>query len=754
MQWFATTPFNVLILLFCTSLVTVTLRRIPFRVLNYGVWMIHTGIIILCIGSVIYFGQKVEGDSAVYRRMAKITVPGLSEPVEMVCRPGSEMQFEAGGHRYSVSLPFQGGVTADFPLMTPGYEGKKAYAYTFNIASSKRGEDGQFSQFQRMVLVGYPELTNDILSTGQRAKAATGEALVDPELKIELVLAPSTHFYVRDSSALYIRPSAGGDDEEAWREFPIEGLPRYSEHVADLDEMVEWADEGGKAYQRSALDLAIIKKGDFSGEGQGGDVEARIVAFLPYAELTEKWTDGGDRLNPVMGFTISSHQEQTRRELMALDPRKNRIPMQEAQFEMAFSWINDASMWDDLTRDLKSRFVISVPGKNVKKEIEFSAFRDGGEIAIEGTDYKVELLNATPSFVMVAEPYNGQNSAMAMVAIRSPEARITRSVVAKWPEASQDFNDKMERQGKMIDENISIEWVDASPQGLFFVAGPAPMGLRAYLRMMDGRLTTYKDLTTGSEVRLAGSDVPLRIDYYHERAKRFGENNTLARIVPRMRRESMQQVGMHKSMVQVEVRRGDKKERRWLEYGAYAHNSRGGYFPQRFDLGDGVSIDLLYTRERELLPAPVVLEEFILETYPGGERERDYISHVRFQNEDGSWGDLQEVKSNTPSEHGGYWFFQSTWDPPDRRFQYGGMSHTGLGVGNREGVYIQLLGCIIAVVGMIYAFYIKPIIRRRRQDAVYRQVAAGAFKKASSDKADHPSKSGSITEQQPEPAQV
>jgi hypothetical protein len=43
-------------------------------------------------------------------------------------------------------------------------------------------------------------------------------------------------------------------------------------------------------------------------------------------------------------------------------------------------------------------------------------------------------------------------------------------------------------------------------------------------------------------------------------------------------------------------------------------------------------------------------------------------------------------------------------------------------VGNRNGVVLQLLGCIIAVIGMMYAFYIKPIIKQRRRRAVYDQM--------------------------------
>jgi hypothetical protein len=46
------------------------------------------------------------------------------------------------------------------------------------------------------------------------------------------------------------------------------------------------------------------------------------------------------------------------------------------------------------------------------------------------------------------------------------------------------------------------------------------------------------------------------------------------------------------------------------------------------------------------------------------------------------------------------------------------MNYTGLGVGNRNGVYVQLFGCCLAVIGMIHAFYLRPILKRR--------MAAGA----------------------------
>ena len=89
------------------------------------------------------------------------------------------------------------------------------------------------------------------------------------------------------------------------------------------------------------------------------------------------------------------------------------------------------------------------------------------------------------------------------------------------------------------------------------------------------------------------------------------------------------------------------------------------------------------------------------------------------------------MSMNKPIEHDGLWFFQSQWDPPIIASRNGGLpskglGYTVLGVGNRNGVYTQLLGCVIAVVGMIYAFYVKPLIKRRRRERVLAGLAATA----------------------------
>ncbi len=55
-------------------------------------------------------------------------------------------------------------------------------------------------------------------------------------------------------------------------------------------------------------------------------------------------------------------------------------------------------------------------------------------------------------------------------------------------------------------------------------------------------------------------------------------------------------------------------------------------------------------------------------------------------------------------------------------------SWSSLGVGNREGIWTMVLGCILVPVGCIYAFYIKPVIVRRRKA----EALAEAFRREAS----------------------
>ncbi|HBS29235.1 MAG TPA: hypothetical protein DEB06_07240, partial [Phycisphaerales bacterium] len=134
-------------------------------------------------------------------------------------------------------------------------------------------------------------------------------------------------------------------------------------------------------------------------------------------------------------------------------------------------------------------------------------------------------------------------------------------------------------------------------------------------------------------------------------------------------------------------------------------------------------------RERRALPAPVVLEDFVLTTNIGGfsgrvSSIRDWTSRLRFVGGPPA-AEAVSVSTNNPKSYAGLSFFQAFWDAPQA--DSSGLTFTGLGVGNRVGVTTQLFGSILAAVGMIYAFYIKPIIKRRRRERVIGEMATGRY---------------------------
>ena len=120
------------------------------------------------------------------------------------------------------------------------------------------------------------------------------------------------------------------------------------------------------------------------------------------------------------------------------------------------------------------------------------------------------------------------------------------------------------------------------------------------------------------------------------------------------------------------------------------------------------------------MPAALKLEKFEMVPYSAGPSTgsglfRDFRSTLELTDADGHT-ETAVASLNSPIyyRHGDWIFFQAGYDPD-------GQSST-IGVGNRPGVLVMLTGCIMIVLGFLYAFYVKPIVIRR--------MKAGALKRA------------------------
>ena len=696
-QWFHWWPFNVLMALFCVTLTITTIRRIPLRFINLGVWTIHTGIILMVLGSYYYFGTKVEGDAPVYRRQVRIELPGLLKPAIMPVLPGSETQVIAGPDVWRFAIQ---STNTNWPILSEADNGKTAYAVNVAVTPPTG------KPFVRQLLAGYPQYTEDVIPGQGRAIKATGRKLVDDNLSLSLDYEPQEYFHVMDTWALFVRRIG----ETEWSQRIITDLPRYHDRVASRDQV--FADPISLPALR-ALDLPIPPP-----EGQKdalSEVTPHVTGYLRYAHLDQRWRDGGDQLNPVIKVSMLSPGTPSQtHELIAFDRDKNTLENGLVQFV----WLESAAKVAELPRDARAMLGVEVPDAKLTLQIpltqESVGGRDGPFIPLGESGLAYRLIGVQDHLAL---PQRARTVSIAMVEIQTPEGMFRRWV-ADDESLTRDLHgegaDPHAVESKAPDPRVRMTYRPGSAPLLF--AG-YPGGVHVVFNGSEGR-TIEKAVQPGETVEIVPG-LSARVDALWQHAVA----EVKPEVVPLERRERDARETF--AMIRLELPTAQGAESRWVRFNsyalpteAYAYAGRFSYSPERFRLADGSMVEVLFSRERRPLPHPIALESFELDTHVGGysgavSTIRNYVSHLRFLTNE-KWSEARAIAVNNPTEFGGFWYFQSTWDRPQNQNPGGGMNYTGLGVGNRHGVHIQLAGCCFAVAGMIFAFYVKPVIKRRR----------------------------------------
>jgi hypothetical protein len=696
LEWFTWWPFVVLNALLCLSLVIVTIRRIPFNAPNAGVWVTHIGILVLVGGCMIYFGLKKEGDALVFRRAVVLSVAD-GDPVSMTLRPGAAAHVRGAGVSYRVQVV---NLNPDYELLTGEDAGQETLAAQLLVEPETGSDTGE--PFIRQLLAGYPQYTEDVVPGEGRAINARGTRLLDDRLDARLEYEPARKIFLHDRRALHVRPLG----TEAWAEAALDGLPRYSEHVSLQSDVILPPSEG--PFRLRSIDLAPRWPGREN--PLGSEVDVRVTGFLPFATLDESWEPGGETFNPLARFRLRFGQIVGGGDVVASMRHPLHVPVGNMVLDVGLRWIDDPRELARTIEPAPATLEISLDGGSVVESVPVArAAREA--VSLGGTGYSVEIVDLYPHWSADGRPGPG-NSSMVLVRVTRGDESFLRGVVTPEVERSVDLDAEGERLQAPADDRIAIRLDRYVPPGLTIVAGP--LGL--YAVVSNGRgLVDHLPAEIGRPVVFPQDGMELTIEGVSPNSRSVER----AVVIPRSQRNFKARSAM--SLVQLSISEPGRTQRIWVPYSHYTFESRAGYSPRRVALRDGRVFELVYSRETIPLPTPVALEDFELETYPGGSRERDFISHIRFLEQDG-WSETHEVRSNQPTEYAGWWFFQSTWDPPDPERGHAGMNFTGLGIGNRHGVLVMLAGGALTVLGTLWAFYVKPVLLRRRRDRLSRRL--------------------------------
>ncbi|MCH8965457.1 MAG: hypothetical protein IIB58_10885, partial [Planctomycetes bacterium] len=435
---------------------------------------------------------------------------------------------------------------------------------------------------------------------------------------------------------------------------------------------------------------------------------------------------GGAELYPIVGLSVHSAEQHADFELAAFDERAGKA--QNGNIE--FRWLESPEQLEELVNSIRPTLTITVPENDISLDVPLDDPTTIGAQApfrkIEGSAYEYRVRNKIDNFPVG----DGRILSLAIVDVRTPENTFTR-MVADDPRSTRDMSAEGSDAGHepLESDTRIVMTYQPPPPPITVVAGPEPMGLTILANPGTGRIQRHT-AAVGENVTLAAG-MTLRVTHFY----RNGSPVSLPRIVPRQRRDGSAMRMRLNSMIRVTLSAADWTRSLWLPYNQWAFPDqqfdmpgRRMYAPRDLHLPDGRHIELMFSRGRHAFPAPVTLDDFTLLTHQGGligtnSNIRNYISQLRFADAAGKWSEPMSMSLNEPAQRDGWWFFQSTWDAPRRG--YGGLNYTGVGVGNRNGVYIQLTGVCIAVAGMLFAFYVKPIIIRRRRLETYARVEQG-----------------------------
>ncbi|MGP1346782.1 MAG: hypothetical protein ACTS3F_08980 [Phycisphaerales bacterium] len=737
-EWFHTWFFLINCVLLAANITIVTIRKIPFNLVKLGVWMIHTGIVILTAGALLYFGTKFEGDAPVVRRDIVAGVRGVEGTARLAPSPGDTATLTGadGVWRFSVRqvsplMPLEPGTGADGG--DAGAGGSTAYSAFVLV----EGPDG--TRFTRRVVKDHPELDEDLIEGRGLVRNMPefgGARFVDDRVTLTMTPVPQHEFWLKDSHAIYLR----SEGERGWQEAPIDSLPRYNDYLPEQN--LVWANSAAEELRLDPIDVRVLLT-DAAREDAGG-VSLRVIGHLRYAVMQERLVEGGEdaAFNPGVDLALREPNGRvTRRQMIALDPMANSV----AGGLLEFRWVGSEREYAALLESLATRITIAVPEAGAS--VEVSPERLGAMVepeAIPGTEWRFRVrevlrgLSVTPGqppvSLAVVDFINPEGESFSRWAFEDPSQSL--DIPSNPPPGFDPINSP-----RTLDERVRVFFGSGGAWRTKVIAGPPPIGLRMIDRGNES-VIAESTLRVGVAAPLKdGSSLAV------ERLITRGVMRSRPLIVPERQRDADIDRARSGAMILVEVAFPEgRTQRAWLPYNPYVSDDdiyeRVGIASARsafFDLPSGERLEVRYARQRQEMPSEVRLDDFRLRTHVGGFTGntleiRDWHSLVRFRDRDdpgAEWSQVQDISTNDPVSRRRHWYFQSFWDAPQPARAPGeagrpGFSFTGLGVGNREGVWTMLFGCALSVAGMCYAFYVKPIIKRRREIAVYRRLGGGA----------------------------
>jgi hypothetical protein len=549
----------------------------------------------------------------------------------------------------------------------------------------------------------------------------------------------TAHYYDNSERALYVRfntPSGNYQIEPK----PLPSLPRFKIHdtagqgrmdrpdLQDLIPTLLWPSKETGLFES----VPLAEKFQLP-----SDLRFDILAYYPYAQIETRPETTTDTARSVIEITIrdphahapghsedDGHDHSITRFITADDPSRRATPL---PMGIAEHRAVDDTHINELIAASTALHRLEVKLPNYQQTLHVAV---GQTCRLGDSGYSLKIESFQPNWITIDK----KTVPALTLHVTAPTQTYRRMVLADRAEPT-DFKigegagPMGQRQKEPLDRDLAITYAFNDPHGLAASReGGTSLFLTSPQRMVllhlpaEGAPQVHEARDNRIEFTLGGSmGAPLPVV-----AQRHLGMHLSDRIVevPRELRQK-DEAGMHQ-VVRARVRMGGWSREVAVPYAQWAYDSRGwqgGVVPLE---GTPFSMQLQLGNTKRPMPARVTLDKFELVNYMGGRPEttnlfRDFKSHVTIFEPHISRSRQGVAHMNNPIYFGGlfdsHWaLFQAQWDPQGQRF-------TVLGIGNRPGVYVMTLGCTMIALGLLYAFYVKPIILRRMKERALAQAA-------------------------------
>jgi hypothetical protein len=551
-------------------------------------------------------------------------------------------------------------------------------------------------------------------------------------------LIPVNHstssYYDSAQRALYVRVL----DHQVFGMAPLPSLPRFgfydAEHDparlerADLRAISRVTPIGGDTDAPQELSsLLLISQ----------PVHLDIVGFYPYADVVQDVVedpssdDVGVRLDLASPHADSSGSLS----LTAADPTARRMIFESTELEHRV--VSESSLAAiRLSAARLFNLSVALPGRSVQN----LSVEPGATYTIPNSGYTITVDAYDPAFPLFGTQDRVAALTMHIVsAAPAPRREFWRMILAgralqtdfKMDPATTPPMVSGNRQKQPIDKDLIIGFSVDDLAGLlpsqgdqkhtFFTAGDS--------QMIDVQTSftgpvQITDLSAGGQIQL-----PFEGSTITAQARRVNHFRVLSRIVqtPPARRVKDQDDSGEKQVAVVRVTVGDWSTEVPIPCALYAAPDPMTMEPtQPWEMGmvkipgAAAPLELQLGFVTRPMPAQLTLKKFELVHYPGGQGENgpflDFRSTLEIVDSNGEHS-VEVASNNNPVYFdGGKWiFFQAGYDPQGQ--------FSVIGVGNRPGVFVMLSGCALIVLGVLYAFYVKPIVIRRMKAAALARLS-------------------------------